>query len=171
MSYLTVENYFTLFGLTQAYNQERAKIKTRYLELQKMVHPDNFADATAHEKMLAVHYAATVNEAYQTLCDPLKRAIYLLKLEGIDTQNETDLKMPTEFLMEQMAFRERLEVAEDNPQEITSIKNSIEEAFLNCQQDLILALEKHPKQLSEAALCVKKMQFYARLNEKLLSFA
>jgi molecular chaperone HscB len=52
-----------------------------------------------------------VNEAYRTLKSPVRRAQYLLELNGIDAGFETNTAMPPEFLMQQMEIRERLEEA------------------------------------------------------------
>lgn len=166
-----VENYFKLFGLQPTFLQDVAKLKAHYLQLQKSVHPDNFVDATPQEKMLAVQYAATVNQAYQTLSDPLKRGIYLLKLEGVDTQSETDNVMPIEFLTEQMELREYLNDHMDSDQDIAALKTKIEQALSLCQQNFAQAFECQPKKIVEATMSIKKMQFYTRIYEEILSFA
>jgi len=57
--------------------------------------------------------AAQVNEAYRTLKNPVRRASYLLGLNGVDPSFETNTAMPPEFLMEQMDLREKLEEAQD----------------------------------------------------------
>jgi len=53
-----------------------------------------------------------INEAYQRLKDPLKRASYLCELLGAPIDAENNTAMPAEFLMEQMEWRESLEEAE-----------------------------------------------------------
>ena len=62
-----------------------------------------------------------VNEAYQTLSDDLKRAAYLLQLNGISIDEETDTKMDPMFLMDQMELRESLEMAETAADPFTAI--------------------------------------------------
>lgn len=158
-------DYFKLFGLTPTYQQDVTLLKTRYLELQQKMHPDNFVNALAHEKQLAVTYAAAVNQAFKVLACPLQRAIYLLKLQGIDTQSETDTQMPMDFLVEQMELREALEeVADESARE--KVAQKIHCAWQQCEESLATALDEIPKEFSVARLWVRKMQFYARLREE-----
>ncbi len=158
-------DYFKLFGLTPTYQQDLALLKARYLELQQKMHPDNFVNALAHERQLAVTYAAAVNQAFKVLSCPLQRAIYLLKLQGVDTQSETDMQMPIDFLSEQIELRESLqEAADESARE--KVEQKIHCAWQQCEQGLATALDKIPKELAVARLWVRKMQFYARLREE-----
>ena len=57
--------------------------------------------------------ATQVNEAYRILKSPVQRAKYLLELNDVDVGFETDTAMPPEFLIQQLEWREALEVARD----------------------------------------------------------
>ncbi len=102
---------FALFGLPRRFAQDRAVLDARWRELQAEVHPDKFAAEGAAAQRVALQWAVRVNEAYQRLKDPLKRAAYLCELAGqrIDAENNT--AMPGAFLMQQMEWREALEEA------------------------------------------------------------
>lgn len=169
MAHLAKKDYFALLGVAPSYRQNLAKIKQHYHQLQQKIHPDNFAQATTQEKQLAVEYAAIVNEAYQTLMDPLKRAIYLLKLKGIDIQAETDTAMPVEFLGEQMALREELaELSPDSPvEELEKLKDIAASKVAECEETLAGLLEDDPPRLLDARMWVRKMQFYLRLQQEI----
>ncbi|MBX2836060.1 MAG: Fe-S protein assembly co-chaperone HscB [Gammaproteobacteria bacterium] len=104
-------NYFELFGCTAAFAIDEEHTAQRYRELQKVLHPDRFATKSDSEKRWSMQAASFVNEAYQTLSKPLSRAIYLLSINGINTDEETDTQMPGAFLMQQMEWREALEEA------------------------------------------------------------
>jgi molecular chaperone HscB len=103
------KNYFELFGLPVGYIVDSAELSERYRELQRIVHPDRFANASDQERRLSVQGAALINEAYETLKDPVARGSYLLGLHGLemDTLNESTQDM--DFLMQQMELREELE--------------------------------------------------------------
>jgi molecular chaperone HscB len=108
-------NDFELFSLPQRYAQERAEIDQRWKELQREAHPDRFAAQGAGAQRAALQWSVRINEAYQRLKDPLKRAAYLCELLGAPIEAENNTAMPAEFLMEQMEWRESLDDADDEP--------------------------------------------------------
>lgn len=103
------QNYFELFGLAPSFNIDLATLETNFRNIQSASHPDRFVTATASEKLSSMQRATLANEAYQTLKIPANRAQYLLELHGITAISETNTAMPTDFLMQQMEWREALE--------------------------------------------------------------
>lgn len=77
------------------------------------VHPDRFAGRPAAERRVAEQWAARINEAYALLQSPVRRAGWLCEAAGVPVEAETHTRMPADFLMEQMAWREALENAAD----------------------------------------------------------
>jgi molecular chaperone HscB len=102
---------FELFGLPDRFAQDRAAIDARWKELQREVHPDKFAAQGASAQRVAMQWSVRVNEAYQRLRDPLKRAAYLCERRGAPINAESNTAMPGDFLIQQMAWREELEEA------------------------------------------------------------
>ena len=102
---------FELFGLPQRFAQDRAAIDQRWKELQREAHPDRFAGQGASAQRAALQWSVRINEAYQRLKDPLKRAAYLCQLRGAAIEAENNTAMPADFLMEQMEWRESLDDA------------------------------------------------------------
>ena len=82
MSSQLKQNHFQLFSLPEQYRLEHSQLDARYRDLQRSVHPDRFASASDQERRLSVQHAAQINEAFETLRDPLKRGRYLLQLRG-----------------------------------------------------------------------------------------
>ena len=105
------QNHFELFGMPVGFAVDAAALDSRYRELQREVHPDRFAAASQAEQRVSMQFATRVNEAYQTLKSPLRRAGYLLELHGVDPEFETNTAMPVEFLGGQMELREALDGA------------------------------------------------------------
>lgn len=106
------QNYFEIFGLPIDYRVDTAELASRYLELQKEIHPDKFASSTEHEKRLAMQWSSLVNTANETLASPLQRAVYMLELKGLTIDHNPSL--PPEFLMKQIELREELEDLEED---------------------------------------------------------
>ena len=102
---------FELFGMARRLALDPAALDARWRALQTEVHPDKFAAQGAAAQRVAMQWAVRVNEAYQRLKDPLKRAAYLCELSGAAIEAENNTSMPTSFLMQQMAWREALDEA------------------------------------------------------------
>jgi molecular chaperone HscB len=102
---------FELFGVPPQFAQDRAQLDARWKELQREVHPDKFAAQGAAAQRVAMQWSARINEAYQRLKNPLKRASYLCELHGAPINAENNTAMPADFLMQQMEWRESLENA------------------------------------------------------------
>lgn len=105
------DDFFSLFGLPARFAVDQAALDEAYRTVQSQAHPDRFANAGDAERRVAMQWAAHANEAYRTLRQPLKRAIYLLSLRGVDIQAENNTAMAPAFLMQQMEWREALQEA------------------------------------------------------------
>jgi molecular chaperone HscB len=102
---------FELFGVPRRFAQDRATLDARWKDLQREAHPDRFAAQGAAAQRVAMQWSVRINEAYQRLKDPLRRAAYLCELHGAPIRAEDNTAMPAAFLMQQMQWREALEEA------------------------------------------------------------
>jgi len=102
---------FELFGVPRRFAQERNALDARWKELQREAHPDRFAAHGAAAQRVAMQWSVRINEAYQRLKEPLRRAAYLCELRGAPIRAEDNTAMPSAFLMQQMQWREALEDA------------------------------------------------------------
>jgi molecular chaperone HscB len=100
-------NHFDLFGLPPAFHCDATRLDSAYRQLQSEVHPDRFAGGSDADQRMALQSSAHVNEAYRALKNPVRRAQYLLQLNGVDTVSETDTALPLEFLERQLERREQ----------------------------------------------------------------
>jgi molecular chaperone HscB len=107
-------NHFQLFGLPERFRLEPATLDRAYQTLQSEVHPDRYATADATEQRLALQASARANEAYRALKDPVTRAQYLLSLHGVNAVDETDTRLPLDFLERQLERREAASDAAEN---------------------------------------------------------
>ncbi len=100
---------FELFGVPARFAQDRAQLDARWKDLQREAHPDKFAAQGAAAQRVAMQWSVRINEAYQRLKDPLKRAAYLCERQGAAINAENNTAMPAAFLMQQMEWREALD--------------------------------------------------------------
>jgi len=119
-------NHFQLFGLPEHFRVEPGALDRAYQELQSDVHPDRYATAGVTEQRLALQASARVNEAYRSLKDPVARAQYLLSLHGVNAVDETDTRLPLEFLERQLERREAASDAAANG-DIAGLERILEE--------------------------------------------
>lgn len=163
-------NHFALFGLPAAFAIDTALLDQRYRQLQSEVHPDKFAAASSTEKLRSMQWATSANEAYRTLKNPTARARYLLELKGVHTDEESNTAMPTDFLMQQMEWREAIEEARDakDLDALDNLLKDIQAAAKSLQQDLEQQLAAESAELTAAAGSVRKLSFVDKLREDIL---
>jgi molecular chaperone HscB len=165
------KNHFELFGLPMTFEVDADDLTSRYRELQRRVHPDKFANASGQERRLSLHMTALVNEAFQTLKDPVRRGRYLLSLRGIDLGDETDTEMDPAFLMEQMELRENLDEvrqADDPHKHLAELANQIERRLQDGISEFRRALaEGTPEANKKARNAAREMQFLEKLREEI----
>lgn len=128
---------FDLFGVPQRFAQDSEALGARWKLLQREAHPDRFAAHSAASQRLAMQWSVRINEAYQRLKDPLKRAAYLCELAGAPINAHDNTAMPADFLMQQMAWREALEEAQDAEQVQAlhhEVMGSREALLASCEQ-------------------------------------
>jgi molecular chaperone HscB len=114
MSQHLTQNFFDLFGLPACFQVDGQQLDRSYRDIQATVHPDRFVNAGEAERRVSMQQSTQVNEAYQTLKNPIQRAAYLLRQNGVDPQFETNTAMPADFLVEQMEWREAIEEASES---------------------------------------------------------
>lgn len=164
------QDFFQLFELPPRFAIDNATLDQRYRDLQSQVHPDKFSHLSESEQRLSMQWSMRINEGYQTLRRPLARGRYLLALQGVDTQEETNTAMPLDFLMQQMEWREALqdaiEAKDIQALDVLSDNNRKETKAL--QQQLGVQLDEK-SDTNAAAGTVRKLRFLEKLAEEISS--
>lgn len=157
------QDYFALFDLPVQFALDLNALRDKYRALQAEVHPDKFASATAQEKRLSVQYASYVNQAFQTLRDPMERGRYLLELKGVAWGDESATIKDPSFLMEQMELRETL--AEMPAAQLPDFLGDIVARMSEIERRLGNLLNgQSSTDLAAARVLVQKLQFLKRLQ-------
>ena len=154
-------NDFDLFGLDPRFGQDRTAIDTRWKDLQREAHPDKFTLQGAAAQRVAMQWSVRINEAYQRLKDPLKRAAYLCELNGALVNAENNTAMAADFLLQQMQWREQLEEAGDAAeidQLMSEVSSARCELLRQCEQ-----LLDQQQDYREAVQRVRALMFIERV--------
>ena len=160
----STSSHFELFGLPLAFTLDVEQLDAVYRDIQARVHPDRFAHAGDAERRASMQMTTRVNEAYRALRDPLRRAIHLLELNGVDVAFETDTAMPKDFLVQQMELRERLEEAK-SPSALDLMKKDLHGEKQQIEKQIAEQIDAR-KNLESARALVRKLMFFDRLAEE-----
>lgn len=163
-----MQNHFELFGLSAAFGLETEVLERSYREIQSRVHPDRFAHAGDAERRASLQWTTRVNEAFQTLKNPVTRAQHLLALHGVDVAFETNTAMPPEFLMQQMALREALEsaTAAKDASRLDTLRAELTQSRRVLEEHIGEAIDAKQDYRSAAEL-VRKLQFLDKLDSEI----
>src|SRR5258708_34729768 len=82
-------DYFTFFGFPRKLNLDTAALEKEFYALSRRLHPDMSAQADSQERDWSLEQSSLLNDAYRTLKDPIKRTEYLLRLEGVELEEQS----------------------------------------------------------------------------------
>ena len=167
------QNHFVLLGLPVGFQVDLHQLDQARQRIQAVVHPDRFAAAGPAQKRIALQWSTRIHEAYETLREPLRRAAYLLSLQGLSIEAESNTRMPAAFLEQQMEWREALEAARE--QSCPEREASLEALRLACGQAReagLQRLSRHLEQTDGASLQaasaeVRALLFIEKFSEEL----
>ncbi|KAL9153670.1 hypothetical protein ABFS82_10G065100 [Erythranthe guttata] len=157
-------DYFQIFGLGREYKMEVHELEKKYKDWQKKLHPDLVHSKSQREREYAAEQSARVIDAYRTLTDPLSRAIYIVKLEGVLVDEEERITDP-ELLAEVMELREAVDEAEDSGA-LKKIQSQLQEklqCWSNSFDDAYVS-----KNYEDALASIRRMTYYRRTNEEIV---
>jgi molecular chaperone HscB len=157
-------NYFELFGLAEGFVIDLARLDEAYRALQSRFHPDRFANTSEAHRARSLQLSTHINTAYSTLRHPLARARHLLELAGVDPAPNGGSRMPADFLIEQMQWREEMEGAgrTHDATALRDIGRRMREKAA-AQERILARLLEPVRDLESAADCLQKLGFYDSL--------
>ncbi len=155
-------DHFSRLGLPRHFEISREALDRQYFGFQRRLHPDRFVRRSSTERALSQQQATMVNEAYEVLRDPLRRADYLLGLLGHGHGDHDRAKDPS-LLMEMMERREELSEAMDMAS-AEHVAARVESDVLACQCAIATAFSS--SRLDEAERLVERLKYLVRLSEE-----
>ena len=127
-----MSNYFEIFDLSPKLDLDLNSLEEQYLQLQLQFHPDLLIHKTQKEQELAKIKISQINNAYEILKDPLKRAIYFLEINNIFIDS---IKPDNMLLVDIMEIKEELE--EGNEEKVNLIKADLKKRKEDLYQEII----------------------------------
>jgi molecular chaperone HscB len=145
-------DYFQFFGVPRRLTVDHPDLERRFRELSRQFHPDFFYNANAADRRASLERSSFLNDAYRTLRQPIARAEYLLRLEGMAPKNERDAAsaVPPSLLEEVFALNEELDevrAAREQGQPGAGLRARLEAA----RRPIDEKREQHERELGEIA--------------------
>jgi molecular chaperone HscB len=106
-----VNDPFELLGVEPKFALDLTDLETRHRELSRVLHPDRHVGAPANERRMALSRAIEVNQAFQVLRDPVRRAEALLGRRGVTIEEGREKPADPMLLMELLEFGEGISEA------------------------------------------------------------
>lgn len=113
--------YFTAFGLTPSLSLDPEDLERRFYSRSRELHPDRFARASREEQQRALELSSVLNDAYRTLRDPVARAEYVLKQEGVDSK-----EVPPDLLEEMFELNMAREEGENIDNRLAELMSGVD---------------------------------------------
>jgi len=159
-------NYFELFSLSTGFSIDKTLLSQTYRDLQKQFHPDKFAMQDDRIRLQAMQKSTEINDAFETLKDSCLRAQYILKLKGLDIELEQRTLQDTEFLIQQMEWREKIaDFTEDDEDEIEDFTKEISLLVTGLEAEIEKSLAS--EELEATANFIRKLKFMLKLQIEL----
>ena len=165
------QSYFELFGQDLRFDVDIKQLHSEQHRLQSIFHPDRFVTASEQEKRLSVQQASWINEAFETLSNPVKRARYMLELSGLELNDESETTSDTAFLIEQISIREEIDECRSDADPLgccDHIAAKLRSKAEHFGSEFIASFNQG--QLDDARLSSRKMQFVQRILDQLIDF-
>ena len=121
-------DYFSFFGMPRKLNVDVSRLEKEFYELSRKLHPDLNARSDQREQEWSLEQSSLLNDAYRTLKDPIKRTQYLLRLEGVELDEQS--KTATEKARASGEVKKQI-VPPDLLEEVFELNMPLEELRMN----------------------------------------
>jgi molecular chaperone HscB len=156
-------DYFAFFGLPPKLNVEVVALEKSFYELSRRLHPDLNARSGTQEQEWSLEQSSLLNDAYRTLRDPIKRTEYLLRLQGVELEEQS--KSATEQARASGEIKKQI-VPADLLEEVFELNMQLEELRMKkkaSEDDPALVIEIGKQKLSleaKHAALLQELQTY-----------
>jgi len=159
-------NHFELFGIERKFKMDLKKLAQKYKSMQRILHPDRFAQSTEEERNLSDVWSPLVNEAYVCLKKPILRANYLLFLHGMPLQENENIRLDDNFLAEIVELNEEIIVAESRT-DVAGLTKNVRDVLQDYYNSVEVAFDES-EDIEKARRITAHMQYYENLKKQLV---
>ena len=121
-------DYFSFFGLPHKLGLNLEHLEKDFYEMSRKLHPDLYVHSQGREQQWSLEQSSRLNDAYRTLKDPIKRTEYLLRLEGVELEEQS--KTATEAARASGEQKKQV-VPPELLEEVFELNMQLEEARMN----------------------------------------
>jgi molecular chaperone HscB len=170
---------FAVLGAPRRFGVDLDAVERRYKELTRVLHPDRFARADPRARRASLARSVQLNEAWRTVKDPVRRAEYLLSLQGIEVGGEEGtvrrdgdrkerVPVPPALLMEVMELREGLAEARaaGDVARVSALSATVRQRREEALAVAAAALDASPARPDEASAALVSVRYYDRFLEE-----
>ena len=178
------QDRFLVLGVPRKFSVDLEAAESNFKKLSRQVHPDRFATADPRARKAALSRTVQLNEAWRTLKDPMRRAEYLLELEGFglkgddrkrgeavrETTPTREVTAPPMLLMEILELREELAAAqrEGNAAKVHAMAVAMRARRADAMAALATALDEPAgTNMEEAARLMVGLRYFQRFLDEI----
>jgi len=143
-----MQNLFDILSLPAVFELNLKTLEQSYFAAQRQWHPDRFIGGTAELREEAATKSMLINDAYDTLKNPLTRAQHLLELQSIVIDDDT--APPPALLMEMMELRESIHEAAGEGPTLLALVDDVKTLATECTKALNAAFDANDYKTAEA---------------------
>ena len=121
-------DYFAFFGLPCKLDLDTKQLERDFYALSRKLHPDINARSDSKEQEWSLEKTSQLNDAYRTLKDPISRTEYLLRLQGVQLEEQS--KAATDEARKSGAAKKQV-VPPELLEEVFELNMQLEELRMN----------------------------------------
>lgn len=158
-----MQSLFDILSIPASFEVDLKALEQAYFAAQRASHPDRFIGKPEAERVAAISRSQLVNDAYDTIKNPLTRAEHLLELQGLNALSD-DTKAPPAVLMEMMELRERISDAGNDGRALMLIVDEVKAMASANQKELseAFAAKDYTRALNETI----RLQYLGKAMEE-----
>jgi len=129
-------DYFSFFGLPHKLRLDETELQKKFYQLSKLLHPDRYTRRAQRERDYSLEATAILNNGYRVLRDPVLRAEYVLREQGLENGEPRSAQVPPELLEEVFEWNMALEELRDGDASVLHQLQQARDTLRGMQRDL-----------------------------------